>query len=309
MGAIVSSTDAAAVFSILRGKNLALKKNLRPTLELESGSNDPMAYVLTIAFLSLVQEPDKGIASILPLFILQMLIGGVSGLLFGKLSKWIINNIKLDFEGLYPALTIALMFITFSATNTVYGNGFLAIYICSVYLGNQNIIHKNTILRMFDGLAWLMQIVLFLTLGLLVFPTQIIPYIGIGLIISLFLIFIARPLAVFISLIPFKMKLRRRFYISWVGLRGAVPIVFATYPLLAGIEKANVIFNIVFFVALSSVLIQGTTISLVAKWLKVGLPESAKKPKLTDEFMEEHPKTILREIKIKKIRRQLGNKL
>lgn len=309
LGAIVSSTDAAAVFSILRGKNLALKKNLRPTLELESGSNDPMAYVLTIAFLSLVQAPDKGIASILPIFILQMLIGGIAGLLFGKLSKWIINNIKLDFEGLYPALTIALMFITFSATNTLYGNGFLAIYICSVYLGNQNIIHKNTILRMFDGLAWLMQIVLFLTLGLLVYPTQIFPYIGIGLIISLFLIFIARPLAVFISLTPFKMKLRRRFYISWVGLRGAVPIVFATYPLLAGIDKANIIFNIVFFVALSSVLIQGTTISLVAKWLNVGLPESAKKPKLTDEFMEEHPKTILREIKIKKNTEALGKQI
>mgnify|MGYP001627976348 FL=1 len=309
LGAIVSSTDAAAVFSILRGKNLALKKNLRPTLELESGSNDPMAYVLTIAFLSLVQTPDKGIASILPIFILQMLIGGIAGLLFGKLSKWIINNIKLDFEGLYPALTIALMFITFSATNTLYGNGFLAIYICSVYLGNQNIIHKNTILRMFDGLAWLMQIVLFLTLGLLVYPTQIFPYIGIGLIISLFLIFIARPLAVFISLTPFKMKLRRRFYISWVGLRGAVPIVFATYPLLAGIDKANIIFNIVFFVALSSVLIQGTTISLVAKWLNVGLPESAKKPKLTDEFMEEHPKTILREIKIKKNTEALGKQI
>lgn len=309
LGAIVSSTDAAAVFSILRGKNLALKKNLRPTLELESGSNDPMAYVLTIAFLSLVQTPDKGIASILPIFILQMLIGGIAGLLFGKLSKWIINNIKLDFEGLYPALTITLMFITFSATNTLYGNGFLAIYICSVYLGNQNIIHKNTILRMFDGLAWLMQIVLFLTLGLLVYPTQIFPYIGIGLIISLFLIFIARPLAVFISLTPFKMKLRRRFYISWVGLRGAVPIVFATYPLLAGIDKANIIFNIVFFVALSSVLIQGTTISLVAKWLNVGLPESAKKPKLTDEFMEEHPKTILREIKIKKNTEALGKQI
>ncbi|GAB3020024.1 potassium/proton antiporter [Cyclobacterium sediminis] len=309
LGAIVSSTDAAAVFSILRGKNLALKKNLRPTLELESGSNDPMAYVLTIAFLSLVQEPDKDITSILPLFVLQMLIGGVSGFLFGKLSKWIINKIKLDFEGLYPVLTIALMFITFSATNSLYGNGFLAIYICSVYLGNQNIIHKNTILSMFDGLAWLMQIVLFLTLGLLVFPTQIIPFIGIGLVISLFLIFIARPLAVFISLIPFKMKLRRRFYISWVGLRGAVPIVFATYPLLAGIEKANIIFNIVFFVALSSVLIQGTTISLVAKWLKVGLPESTKKPKLTDKFMEEHPKTILREIKIKKNTEAIGKQI
>ncbi|RED92223.1 potassium/proton antiporter [Marinoscillum furvescens] len=298
LGAIVSSTDAAAVFSILRGKNLALKKNLRPTLELESGSNDPMAYVLTIAFLSLVQQPEQGFWSVIPVFLLQMAVGAAAGFIFGKLSKLVINKIKLDFEGLYPVLTIALMFITFSATNAVGGNGFLAIYICSVYLGNQNLIHKKTIMRMFDGLAWLMQIVLFLTLGLLVFPSQIIPYIGIGLLISVFLILVARPLAVFISLLPFKMKLRRRFYISWVGLRGAVPIVFATYPLLAGIDKASIIFNIVFFVSLTSVLIQGTTPSMVAKWLHVGLPQKAKPLSPTDELLAEHPKTIMKEIRI-----------
>ncbi|MBO0324147.1 potassium/proton antiporter [Muricauda sp. CAU 1633] len=298
LGAIVSSTDAAAVFSILRGKNLALKKNLRPTLELESGSNDPMAYVLTIAFLSLVQQPDKNIWSIVPFFLLQMVIGGALGFLFGKLSKIIINGIKLDFEGLYPVLTIALMFITFSATDFIGGNGFLAIYICSVYLGNQNLIHKKTIMRMFDGLAWLMEIVLFLTLGLLVFPSEIVPFIGIGLLIALFLIFVARPLAVFISLIPFRMKLRRRFYISWVGLRGAVPIVFATYPLLAGIDKAHIIFNIVFFVSITSVLIQGTTLTKVAKWLHVGLPEKVKPLSPTDELLTEHPKALMKEIRI-----------
>src|SRR5690606_15033395 len=142
----------------------------------------------------------------------------------------------------------------------------LAIYICAVYLGNQDIIHKKTIFKMYDGLAWLMQIVLFLTLGLLVFPSKIIPYIGIGMIISAFLIVVARPLSVFLSLMFFKMQLRRRFYISWVGLRGAVPIVFATYPLLAGIEKADVIFNIVFFISVTSVVIQGTTLPIVAKW-------------------------------------------
>lgn len=309
LGAIVSSTDAAAVFSILRGKNLALKKNLRPTLELESGSNDPMAYVLTIAFLSLVQHPEKGIWSVLPLFFLQMVIGGVSGFLFGKLSKIVINRIKLDFEGLYPVLTIALMFVTFSATDKIGGNGFLAIYICSVYLGNQNLIHKKTIMRMFDGLAWLMQIVLFLTLGLLVFPSQIVPYIGIGLLISLFLIFVARPIAVFLSLLPFKMKLRRRFYISWVGLRGAVPIVFATYPLLAGIDKADAIFNIVFFVSLTSVLVQGSTLPIVAKWLRVGLPEKAKPLSPTDELLTEHPKALMREIKIKEGTPSVGLKI
>src|SRR5690606_18373868 len=192
---------------------------------------------------------------------------------FGKLCKYIINKIELGIEGHYPVLVITLMFITFSATDFIGGNGFLAIYICAVYLGNQELIHKDTILKMFDGLVRLMQFVLFLTLGLLVFTTDIIPYMGIGLMISLFLIFVARPVAVFISLMFFKMKLRRRFYISWVGLRGAVPIVFATYPLLAGIEQANMIFNIVFFISVTSVLIQGTTLSVVAKWLRVGVPE------------------------------------
>jgi len=298
LGSIVSSTDAAAVFSILRSKSLALKTNLRPTLELESGSNDPMAYVLTLAFLTLVINQDKSFLSIIPLFLQQMILGGILGISFGMLSKYIINNIKLDFEGLYPVLVITLMFITFSATDFLGGNGFLAIYICAVYLGNQDLIHKKTILKMFDGLAWLMQIVLFLTLGLLVFPSQIIPYMGIGLLISLFLIVVARPIGVFISLMFFKMKMKRRFYISWVGLRGAVPIVFATYPLLAGIDKANMIFNIVFFISVTSILIQGTTLSIVAKWLDVGLPETQKKLSATDLLLEENPKAEMKELLI-----------
>ncbi|TXD46430.1 potassium/proton antiporter [Polaribacter sp. IC073] len=298
LGSIVSSTDAAAVFSILRSKSLALKTNLRPTLELESGSNDPMAYVLTIAFLTLVINQDKSFLSIIPFFLQQMIVGGIAGIAFGITSKYIINKIKLDFEGLYSVLVIALMFITFSATNFLGGNGFLAIYICAVYLGNQNLIHKKTILKMFDGLAWLMQIVLFLTLGLLVFPSQIIPYMGIGLLISIFLILVARPIGVFISLLFFKMKLKRRFYISWVGLRGAVPIVFATYPLLAGIDKANMIFNIVFFISVTSILIQGTTLSIVAKWLNVGLPETQKELTPTDLLMAENPKAEMKELLI-----------
>jgi len=188
------------------------------------------------------------------------------------------------------------MFITFSATDFVGGNGFLAIYICAVYLGNQDLIHKSTILKMFDGIAWLMQIVLFLTLGLLVFPSQIIPYMGIGLLISIFLIVVARPVSVFISLMFFKMKLKRRFYISWVGLRGAVPIVFATYPLLAGIDKANMIFNIVFFISVTSVLIQGTTLSLFAKWLNVALPEKAKPIAENDRYILNLPKSEMEEV-------------
>ncbi|MBQ0787072.1 MAG: potassium/proton antiporter [Oceanihabitans sp.] len=300
LGSIVSSTDAAAVFSILRSKSLALRTNLRPTLELESGSNDPMAYVLTIAFLTLVINQDKSFLSIIPLFLQQMIFGGILGITFGIVSKYIINKIKLDFEGLYPVLVIALMFITFSATNFVGGNGFLSIYICAVYLGNQDLIHKKTILKMFDGLAWLMQIVLFLTLGLLVFPSQIIPYMGIGLLISIFLILVARPIGVFISLMFFKMKMKRRFYISWVGLRGAVPIVFATYPLLAGIDKAHMIFNIVFFISVTSILIQGTTLSIVAKWLGVGLPETQKKFTDTDLLLTENPKAEMKELIISK---------
>jgi cell volume regulation protein A len=298
LGSIVSSTDAAAVFSILRSKSLVLRTNLRPTLELESGSNDPMAYVLTLAFLTLVINQDQSIASIIPLFFQQMVLGGIAGFAFGRLSKIIINRIKLDFEGLYPVLVISLMFITFSTTAFVGGNGFLAIYICAVYLGNQDLIHKNTILKMFDGLAWLMEIVLFLTLGLLVFPSQIIPYIGIGLLISLFLIVVARPVSVFLSLIFFKMKLRRRFYISWVGLRGAAPIVFATYPLLAGIDNAKMIFNIVFFISVTSVLIQGTTLTIVAKWLNVAMPDKVKPMSEIENFISDIPKSSLQEFEI-----------
>lgn len=298
LGSIVSSTDAAAVFSILRSKSLALKKKLRPTLELESGSNDPMAYVLTIAFLTLVVNQDKNFVSIIPLFLRQMILGGVAGFVFGWFSKIIINQIRLVFEGLYPVLVITLMFITFSTTDFIGGNGFLAIYICAIYLGNQDLIHKKTILKMYDGMAWLMEIVLFLTLGLLVFPTEIFPVIGIGLLISFFLILFARPVSVFLSLLPFKMKRRGRFYISWVGLRGAVPIVFATYPLLAGIEKADMIFNIVFFVSVTSVLIQGTTVTTVARWLHVALPEKVKPLSETERLLSEIPKTAMKELKV-----------
>lgn len=298
LGSIVSSTDAAAVFSILRSKSLALKSNLRPTLELESGSNDPTAYVLTIAFLGLVVNQDQSLVSIVPLFLQQMALGALAGFGFAKVSKMVINRIELDFEGLYPVLVIALMYVTFSATDFMGGNGFLAVYLCAVYLGNQDLIHKKTILKMFDGLAWLMQIVLFLTLGLLVYPSHILPVIGTGMLVSVFLILVARPFSVFVSLMPFKMKLRRRLYISWVGLRGAVPIVFATYPLLAGIEKAGMIFNIVFFISVTSVLIQGTTLSVVAKWLHVALPEKVKPKDPVDLFLSENAKTAMAEIQI-----------
>ncbi len=276
LGSIVSSTDAAAVFSILRSKKLALKGHIRPTLEFESGSNDPMAYILMIVFLSLVGNSEKTFWSVLPLFFRQLLIGGAFGFLFGYGGKYIINRIRLDYEGLYPALVITLMLLTYSITSSLGGNGFLAVYLSALYLGNQELLHKRTIMKMYDGFAWLMQIILFVTLGLLVFPSRIVPVIGIGLLISAFLIIIARPLAVFICLVPFRLKSRVKLFISWVGLRGAVPIVFATFPLMAGIEKADMIFNIVFFISLSSVLVQGTLIPKMARWLHVSLPARVK---------------------------------
>lgn len=309
LGSIVSSTDAAAVFSILRSKSLQLRNKLRPSLELESGSNDPMAYVLTIAFLALVVNQDKSFWSIIPMFLQQMGIGALAGFLFGRLSVRIINKIDLEYEALYPVLMITLMFATFSATDFIGGNGFLAIYICAVYLGNHDLIHKKTTLKMYDGMAWLMQIVLFLTLGLLVYPSQIVPYIGIGLLISLFLILVARPLSVLISLLPFRMKARRRIYISWVGLRGAVPIVFATYPLLAGIEKAEMIFNIVFFIAITSVLIQGTSLPVVARWLNVALPDKARIIPTESHFVSEYPRSLMQEIEIKPGCKAVGQKI
>ncbi len=298
LGSIVSATDSSAVLNILRSKKLALKGNLRPILELESGSNDAMAYILTIAFTGLVINEDASLLGTIPLFFQQIILGGVLGLLFGKIGKVIVNSIKLDFEGLYVVLFIAMMFFSFSATDFVGGNGFLAVYLCGIYLGNQELIHKKKIIKSFDSFAWLMQIILFLTLGLLVFPSQILPVIGIGMVISVFLILIARPASVFLSLLPFKVRNRSRWFISWVGLRGAVPIVFATYPLIAGAEKAQMIFNVVFFISVTSVLIQGTSLPQVAKWLHLILPEKAKQRTHTDLELVDSIKSLLTEIVI-----------
>lgn len=296
LGAIVSSTDAAAVFSILRSKNLSLKGNLRPMLELESGSNDPMAYVLMLAFLNMVINPQVEASGILVLFIRQMVVGALGGVFFARFSKFVINRIKLDLEGLYPALVIALALLTFSATDLLGGNGFLAVYLCAIYLGNQDFIHKNTIVKMFDGLAWLMQIVLFLTLGLLVLPWQIVQVANVGLLIALFVMLVARPLGVFVALSFFRLSNRKRLFISWVGLRGAVPIVFATYPLLAGIEKASMIFNIVFFITLTSLLLQGSSCFFVARVLKVVLPAKIKPRLPLNVFFSETAKTVIDEV-------------
>lgn len=287
LGAIVSSTDAAAVFSVLRSNSIGLKDRLRPTLELESGSNDPMAYFLTISLTTLVTREDVSTLSLIPMFFMQMILGGAMGYIMGRLTLRIVNKINLEFEGLYHVLVTALLFFTFSFTDFIGGNGFLAVYLSAVILGNHSFIHKKSLMKFYDGMAWLMQIIIFLTLGLLVFPSKVIPVIGMGILIALFLIFMARPLGVFLSLLFFKMSNRNRIFISWVGLRGAAPIVFATYPLIAGVEKADMIFNIVFFIAVLSILLQGTTLSLMARWLKLSIPESARNYPLDIELSDE----------------------
>lgn len=299
LGAIVSSTDAAAVFSILRSRSIGLKGNLRPTLEFESGSNDPMAYFLTVSFVYLLSDPDASLVSLIPRFLQGMALGGICGYAFGKAMSWTVNHIKLDIDGLYPVLVLSLVFFTFSFTDFIGGNGFLAVYISAIILGNTNFLHKKSLIRFYDGQAWLMQIVMFLTLGLLVFPSQILPIVGPGLLISLFLIFIARPVAVLISLFFFKeLNIRKKLFISWVGLRGAVPIIFSTYPLLAGIPAANAIFNLVFFISVSSVLVQGTTLPLVARWLHVSVPEKLKRKFPIDFEMKENFNSELAELDI-----------
>ena len=277
LGSIVSSTDAAAVFSILRSKNIALKGNIRPLLELESGSNDPMAYFLTICFTFLLTNKEITYVSLVPLFLKQMVLGGFAGYVMGLVMQRTINWIKLDYDGLYSVLLITLMIFTFSFTDFIGGNAFLSVYISACILGNRNFIHKKSLIKHFDGQAWLMQAIMFITLGLLVFPKQLVPNIGTGLVISLVLILVARPLSVYLSLWMFKISNRKKMFISWVGLRGAVPIVLATYPLTAGIDKASLIFNLVFFISITSILVQGTTLSVVAKWLNLILPPQVRK--------------------------------
>jgi cell volume regulation protein A len=309
IGSIISSTDAAAVFSILRSKNIALKNNLRPLLELESGSNDPMAFFLTIAFTGLISNPDSQLFGIFPKFVLMLVLGTGFGFLFGYLGKLIINKIKLGFEGLYPVLAIAWMFLTFSVTDVAWGNGFLAVYICGVFLGNTDIMHKKAIIKAYDGFAWLMQIILFLTLGLLVYPSDIIPVIGIGMIISAFLIIVARPLSVFISLAFYRMKIKNKIFVSIVGLRGAVPIVFATYPLIAGIDKSQMIFNIVFFISLTSVVIQGTGLGYFAKILKVCMPSKVKQKSPVERLLDDESKSEISEITIGENSPHIGKRI
>jgi cell volume regulation protein A len=270
VGVIVSPTDAAAVFSVLRARSIGLRRGLRPLLEFESASNDPMAVILTIGLIELILTPEASPATMVLLFLREVTLGSVIGIVLAYGAIWLMNRLRLEYEGLYPVLTVAFVLLIFSAATAVEGSGFLAVYLAAVTMSRHRLIHKRSITRFHDGVGWLMQIAMFLLLGLLVFPSEL-PSVALpGLGLAMALMFLARPLAVVVALLPFHFTWKDRALVSWVGLRGAVPIVLATFPLAAGVESAGVIFHAVFFVVFLSVAVQGTTISLVANWLGLG---------------------------------------
>lgn len=312
LGSVMSSTDSASVFSILRSKGLHLKNNLKPMLELESGSNDPMAYVLTTAIVGLIQA--GGQPNFFGLFIdfaLQMVIGATVGFALGKFAVFTINRLKVDNGSLYPILVLTFCIFIFSLTYFLKGNGYLAVYIGGLVIGNARFVHKRTSLNFFEGLAWMSQLVMFLMLGLLVNPHELIPVAIPSLIISLMMIFLIRPICVFICLLPFKnMMIQEKTFVSWVGLRGAVPIIFSIIPLSHNLPHARLIFNIVFFCTLISLIIQGTSLSRVALWLGLSeKPKTLKSPQFFDVEFSDDVKSITTEISIKQEVLEHGNKL
>ena len=289
LAATMSSTDSASVFNILRSQSMNLKHNLRPMLELESGSNDPMAYMLTIVLIQFITSAGMGADDILISFLIQFAVGGTSGFLLGKLAVAIINKIDLKNQSLYPILLLSFIFFTFTMTDLCKGNGYLAVYIAGMIVGNARLAYRKETNTFMNGLTWLFQIIMFLTLGLLVNPHEMLDISVTALLIGVFMILIARPVSVFLCLLPFKgITNKARVFISWVGLRGAVPIIFATYPVIAQIPGSNQLFNIVFFITLLSLTIQGMTISKMARWLKLDLPEE----KEGNEFGVELPEEI-----------------
>jgi len=277
LGAIIASTDAAAVFSVLRSRKVSLMGNLKPLLELESGSNDPMAVFLTVGLIQLTASPEKSISDILVLFLFQMGIGAITGFSLGKLMVLILNHLRFAYEGIYPVFLLAFASLVYGATSLVGGSGFLSVYIAGLVVGNSDFVHKKSLLRFFDGLAWLSQIAMFVALGLLVFPSRLIPVFPVGLVISGFLMFVARPLSVHVSLMFSRFHMREKALISWVGIRGAVPIILATFPLLANLPDAEVMFNLVFFIVLTSALLQGWSVPIMAHWLRVDAPPEHRK--------------------------------
>lgn len=287
-----SSTDSASVFGILRSKGLSLKNNLRPLLELESGSNDPMAYMLTIVFMGILQSgSEPNIGMVILTILIQLVVGAGMGYLMGRGAVTIMNRIRMDNSSFYPILLLTFGVFIFASTYYLKGNGYLAVYIAGLVIGNSRFSHKRTSMRFIDGVAWMGQILLFLTLGLLVNPVELLDVLFPALIISFFLVFIGRPLAVFVTLSPFRqIKCKDKLYISWVGLRGAVPIIFAILPLAAGIPGARWIFNIVFVITIVSLLVQGTSLPIVARWLN--LAETPQKYKAFEDFDVEFAEEI-----------------
>ena len=270
IGAIVSSTDAAAVFSILSSSNLTLRGQLQPLLELESGSNDPMAVLLASSLVQMLVSTEFSALGLAGTLIQQLLVGGLMGYGSGRAMAWLLNHLRLNISGLYPISTLALLLLTFGLTAILNGNGFLAVYIAGIVLRSLAIPYRELIVSFHDGLNWLMTITMFLMLGLLVFPFQLPDVAAVGFAIAFFLMFVARPISVFLCLAPTQLSLQEKSFISWVGLRGAVPIILSTLPMTAGVAGADQIFNVIFFTVLVSVLVQGLTLPKVAVGLGLG---------------------------------------
>ena len=294
LASTMSSTDSASVFSILRGKGLNLKHQLRPTLELESGSNDPMAYVLTTTLIGLVQQggqPHWGSAIVM--LIVQLVVGAALGILLGKGMVWLLNKINIDNASLYPILVLAGSFFVFAVTYYLKGNSYLAVYIAGLIVGNNRFVHRRSTRNFFDGISWLSQLAMFLTLGLLVNPSELHTVLVPGLIISFVMIFVSRPIGVFLSLAPFRRyTLKDRLFVSWVGLRGAVPIIFAILCRAANVPHSNIIFNVVFLCTLVSLVLQGTTLPLVARLLGVSEPPESQPKASSQDFDIDFPEEI-----------------
>ncbi len=273
LAAIVSSTDAAAVFSVLRSSHIVLKGKLQPLLELESSSNDPMAVLLTVTLLNYSTGGEAAFLEGGMFLVLQLLIGVGVGYGAGRFMVWLLNRLGLSSAGLYAIASIALVLLTYSGATFMHGNGFLAVYVAGIVAGNQEVIHQHYISAFHDSFAWLMQIIMFLTLGMLSVPyrAELSSLASVAVAISLFLMFVARPVSVFISLFWAKIGFKEKLLVSWVGLRGSVPIVLATFPLAAGIKEAGEIFVLISFIVVMSVLIQGFSLAALARWL--GLAE------------------------------------
>lgn len=309
LAATMSSTDSASVFAILRSQNINLKENLRPMLELESGSNDPMAYMLTIVLIQIIQASSMGIGEITLLFFIQFAVGGLLGYIMGKTTSWFVNKINIANAPLYPILVLSIAFFIFAITDALKGNGYLAVYIAGMIISNNRLIYKKEIASFMDGFSWLFQIIMFLTLGLLVSPKELIHIAPIAILVGFFMILFGRPISVLLCLLPFrKVSNKAKYFISWVGLRGAVPIIFATYPVMHNIEGAHIIFNIVFFITILSLIIQGTSISHAAKFLNLSSPIEEKVNSFGIEIPEEL-NTHLFDITVNDAMLKLGNTL